>query len=798
MKNALAAPTTFGQALSLALQRHQAGDVATAAEVYREVLRHDPGNAQITYLLALCDHQSGRYDDAERLFRAAIDLDAGQAQFHIGMGRNHKQQGRYAEAIACYRLALELVPNSVDALVSLGVALRRSGKLEESISVLERTLALRPDSGEAAVNLGNALFQAGQFDIAVERFREAAKALPNLPEVQNNLGRALSALGQIDEAEGHLRRAIELRPSYVEPMVDLAKVLRLRGSLHDAAALCARAATYDPSANLQLGMVLYDLGEWQKALESFEKFINSMPGNSSGHDWRGFLLQEQGQFDLAMRAFDESIAMAPESPEGYLLKASTYWLLGDFSNTLKSVDLALERDPANPRGLTLRGNVSLMAADIDDALAWYGKALTARPNHVEAQSNSMFVCSYHDGMDASRVFEVHREWGARVPARTPRVRPPRAQKGSSSRLRVGFVSPDFIQHSVAYFLEPVFAHHDRSRFEFVCYYNRHGADAVTQRFGEYAKEWRGIAGLTDDAVAELVRRDRIDILVDLAGHTADNRLGVFALAPAPVQATYLGYPTTTGLPAIDYRISDEIVDPEGGEMRNTEKLLRLSPSYFCYRPPVDAPSIGPLPMVDTNAPVFGSFNALNKLSSTTVQIWARVLKAVPDSRLLLKNKSLSDSGFRQATAARFAAEGIDARQLEFVAWEKHTDNHLAIYNRVDIALDTFPYNGATTTCEALWMGVPVVSLQGNTHASRMGASILRAAGFGDLVTASAEAFVDRCRALAGNANELARYRLQARERMRASALLDEVRFTRNFERALARMWDESAVHQRPA
>jgi predicted O-linked N-acetylglucosamine transferase (SPINDLY family) len=339
-------------------------------------------------------------------------------------------------------------------------------------------------------------------------------------------------------------------------------------------------------------------------------------------------------------------------------------------------------------------------------------------------------------------------------------------------LRVGLLSADFKTHSVSYFIEPLLARHDRDRLALVCYSNGSFGDTITLRLRDHATEWVGTATWSDSQLARRIREDAIDILVDLSGHTGGNRLSMLALKPAPVQVTWLGYPTTTGLPTIDYRITDARVDPPGYAACASERPLRLPASYFCYRPRSE-PRIGPLP-ADAGRPItFGSFNNMPKLGAATIRLWSRVLHALPDATLFVKTKALADASVRDALLASFATEGICAQRLRAIGWLPSGEEHLAAYNEVDIALDTFPYNGATTTCEALWMGVPVVSLAGSTHASRMGLSILTAVGLPELVASSEDGFVALAAALAQERDRLRALRQTLRERMRASPLMDE-------------------------
>jgi predicted O-linked N-acetylglucosamine transferase (SPINDLY family) len=408
---------------------------------------------------------------------------------------------------------------------------------------------------------------------------------------------------------------------------------------------------------------------------------------------------------------------------------------------------------------------------IEEAVAACRQAVKLRPDLGEARSNLAFSLNFVDHISAGEVFETHREWDIRH----GRPMPDSVYTNDRSigrRLKIGYVSADFRLHSVAYFLEPLLRSHDRGRLEVFCYSDVSAPDTATAH----------------DALADRIRNDGIDILVDLAGHTSKNRLPVFARKPAPVQVTWLGYPNTTGLDAMDYRLVDAVTDPEGeADAFASEALVRLPGGFLCYGGRDDAPAPGAAPSLETGFVTFGSFNNLAKLSGATLDVWARLLDRLPSARLLLKGKPFAEAATRAIYLDRLAERGVTADRVELVAWLPE-EAHLAVYDRVDIALDPFPYNGTTTTCEALWMGVPVVTLRGDRHAGRVGASLLTQIGLNDLIADSVESYVEAAAALAGDPARLDELRHALRPRMAASRLCDGPAFAREVEGAYRTMW----------
>jgi protein O-GlcNAc transferase len=783
---------TVGNALAMAVERHRAGDPGNAANVYREILRLDPANCDVLFLLAIAEMERGRFEIAETLFKQAIEVRPEKPELHLGLGRAYKEQGRYAEAATCYRKALELRPDWHEALVSLGIALLRDDQLDAATDTLRKAADRDPGSVEAKVNLGNALFQAGQHDDAVTVYRTALSLQPNLAEIHNNLGLSLGIQGHLDQATECFNKVLEIAPTHPEALFNLAQMALGRSDVDAAIGFFFKAIQANPGyvdAHIHAGRILFDNSRFELALEAFKRVIELRPHLTTGYLWKGLVLKEQGNLDRALECFELAAQRGRQLDTAYLMAGATYWIKGDYGNSQRFAESAYASNPANAGVLNLKANVAYLAGDAREALKWYEKASEADGRFTEAQDNRLFALNYLEECDGRAISERHRKWGEDFTARQTGTAALRVDRSRHDRLRLGFVSADFNEHSVSYFIEPVLANLDRSAFETYCYYNNRRVDATTLRLSQQVSVFRGIVGFEDEVAARIIANDEIDILFDLSGHTSGNRLSMFALAPAPVQVTYLGYPTTTGLPSMQFRLSDWMVDPQGAELLSTETVTRLPASYFCYRHPDEAPEVAPAPFRARGAISFGSFNNLVKMTPSTFRLWGKVLEAVPQSSLFLKNRSLSDAAIKREVLQRLAEAGVEETRVTFAGQRPTTSSHLAAYGDVDIALDTVPYNGATTTCEALWMGVPVVTLAGTTHAGRMGASILGAAGLAELVARDESEYVKTCVTLAEDRGRLADLRAGLRARMSASALMDHARFTRDFGSVVRRLWD---------
>ncbi|SEC96814.1 Predicted O-linked N-acetylglucosamine transferase, SPINDLY family [Rhizobiales bacterium GAS191] len=599
---------------------------------------------------------------------------------------------------------------------------------------------------------------------------DAAPARPVEPVLGRRYAAAVELLNEGREAEAEMALQAILRedPHHAPAQRRLAWICHKRGDNAEAARLLEGSLEREPQnpeAHYNLGIVLAALGRNDQAEASYRRGLTLKPNAVDGHNNLGVLLEATGRYDEAEASYRHAVELSPALPH-------------------------------------LHNNLGVLLKEqgrIAESLAAHRRAVALDPHLPAGRSNLLYTLNYDETVSQEALHAEHEAWGKSEGARFPTSGARFANSPDPARrLRVGYVSGDFRNHSVAYFCGPLIEAH--GGVEVFLYANDARADAMTERLKAHADHFVPIHHLSDELAAARIREDAIDILVDLSGHTARNRMMLFARKPAPLQVTWLGYPNTTGLPAIDYRLTDAIADPPGDSDRlHSERLIRIERGFLCYRAPANADEVAPLPAPGAGHVIFGSFNNFAKLSPATVTLWARLLHEVPGSRLLLKAPQFKDRGTRVRAAAIFAAAGIAAERLELVPPLSTTEEHLALYARIDIGLDPLPYNGTTTTCEALWMGVPVVTMRGDRHAARVGASILTAIGLKPLIATTPDDYVAIAAGLARDLNLLAALRAGLRDRMRTSPLCDADGFACEVEAAFRTLWrDWCAAQHAPA
>ena len=708
-----AATASIPKALQEAIEHHQAGRLPQAEALYQQILQIEPDHPDALHFLGVLAHQVGKNEIAVDLIGKAINVNQSIPSYYNNLGTALQAQGKLDAAAESYSQALLLNPDYVEAHNNLGTALQKQGRLDEAIERYGKVLSIKPDYAEAHSHLGVALQDQGKPDAAVRHLHQALSLKPDYAEAHNNLGTVLYKQGRLDEAVACYRKALLLRPDYAE-------------------------------AHNNLGTALKDQGKPSEAVEHYLNALSIMPDYVEAHSNLGSALQDLGRLDEAVEHYLKALTLKPDYAEAHNN-------LGNALNDQSKLNVAVEH---------------------------YLKALSIKPDYADARSNLLFLYAYHALLDPHEYLALARGWEqACLPAPDRQAanhkifqRPPLAGR----RLRVGYVSGDYRQHAVSYFIEQLFTHHDRAQIESFAYSASGMRDTVTERLQELAEHWVPLAGLPDAAVRDRIEADDIDVLVDLSGHTRHNRLGVFARRAAPVQAHYLGYFASTGLTEMDYWIGDDILTPPKTDSHFGEQVWRLPRVWVCYDGKADAPVPAWRPSQDDTI-WLGSFNNLGKLTPATLALWAKVLHALPEGKLLLKTKELADIGSRQRILDAMATHGILLDRIELhdrnstPTWS----SHMAYYNRLDIALDPVgAVGGGTTTCDALWMGVPAITLEGDRMASRMTASMLDAIGHPEWIARSEAEYSDKVIALARDVELRKTLRFVQRDRMASSPLCD--------------------------
>jgi len=616
-----------------------------------------------------------------------------------------------------------MTPAAFQARLQQAVQHHLGGRLDEASRVYEALRIAAPRDFQVNHLLGTLRYQQGRAAEAAQLLETALRLQPCSAATLMCLGLAYVALQRRPEAEKALRESVRLNPKS-----------------HEAWG--------------HLGATIMFAGKTAEAIECLRRCVALKPDFADGWHSLGCALQITAQGEEAVACHNRALALQPD----------------------------------HPRALFSRAQALHIQHRLTEAIADFDAHLARHPGHHEARSFRLLLLNYRDDLSPEALFAEHLAYGRAVEANIPaeRLRPqPRQPKPAGTPLRVAFLSPDLRTHSVAFFLEPLLAHLDPTRFTVILYHDHFTEDAMSERLRKHAQVWRNFVGLDRERVLKAIAEDAPDILIDLTGHTGFNRMEMLARRLAPVQIAYLGYPNTTGLSAMDYRLTDALADPVGAaDQLHTEKLLRFAPTAWCFSPPADAPAPAPTPCLSQGRIAFGSFNTLSKVSDHTLRLWRDLLAAVPDSQLVLKSMGLDPKRWTE----RLAAAGLPVDRVRLLAPTKGIAEHLACYGQIDIALDPFPYHGTTTTCEALWMGVPVVTRAGDRHASRVGVSLLHAVGHPEWVASDDADYVARAVALATDHARLAALRAGLRAEMQRSPLLDYAGQAARFGDALEQAW----------
>lgn len=637
----------------------------------------------------------------------------------------HYHSGNFNEAELLCKIILKKEPYNIKVLIFLGMIYARLANYDSAIQYLKKAIKFKPDSDEAYYCLATIYQIREDFDKTIECYRKVIELNPGLVDAYNGLGNSLQEKKNFDEAEHYYQEAMRINPN-------------------------------DPTAYINIGIAMHNKGKFDDAITYLQKALLLNPNIEMTYNFLGFSMICQDRLTEAIQNFETSLRINPSSI------------------------IALSR----------LGQIFEKQGRVIEAENFFRRALQIQPHNIILHEVLLMNLLYSSRYDSRTIFTEHVQFAKQFEKPLQSFSSPSSFKKTLKRkLKIGYVSPDFRSHSVSYFIEPVLSSHDKEQFEVFCYSLSSEKDEVTTRLQKHVDHWQNIIKMSDEDAAKSIQTDEIDILVDLAGFTANNRILLFARKPAPIQVSWIGYPATTGLSTIDYKIVDNYTDPPGtSEQFYTENLIRMPESFLCYQPERTSPEVGSLPALASGHITFGSFNYFTKVSPEIFDLWIQILKRIPDSRMILKSKCFFDRLTCEHVKNLFGQQGIESLRIDLFGWSPSIRAHLEMYNYIDIGLDTFPYNGTTTTCEALWMGVPVITLAGDTHRSRVGMSLLSNIGLPELIARDAEEYHEIAVQAAFDITKLKSLRNGLREKVAHSPLTNIKQFIINLENCYKDMW----------
>ena len=750
--------------------------------------------------------QAGQLARAQKAYRKILALKPDDAEAHFNLGNACQDQHSLDDAAACFRRTIALQPGHAAAHYNLAIVLQDMGHLQVAAARFLQVIALQPHFADAHFNLGDVQLALGQPGPAEASFRQALAIQPVDAEAHHKLGLALQGQDKLAQAVQSYQRAITIQPALFMAHYNMGVVLHELGRFEQAAQSYRRALAIKPDfaeAHYELGVTLSGQGWAEDAVQCYRRALALKPDHAEAHLNLSIALREPDQVEESLACCDRALALRPDFVEVYVQKAFKLCKLQQFDESLACCDRALALRPDFDRAFMQRAGTLLDMGHQAEALDTYRQGLALKPDELfesfDIYGAFLFALNYQIGSTPETMLAEACAFGERVERKAAPFLRSDHSPDPDRRLRIGLVSGDLGQHSVGFFLQNVVESLDPDKLEVFAYATAGRKDALNERLRRSIPHWRDVhvKKLSDEALANTIRADGIDILIDLAGHTGNNRLTAFAWKPAPVQVSWLGYLGTTGLSAMDYILADAWALPVGEEAHFTETPWRLPETYICFSPPDLAVEVEPLPALDKGYITFGCFNNLNKINDQVVACWARALQAVPDARLYLKTKNLGAPDVREKLVARFVRFGIAPERLILEDQFASHEEHFRAYRQVDIALDPFPYPGITTSVEALWMGVPVLSMKGQRFISHQGETILNNLGLPEWVAADEDDYVAKAAAFAGDIQALAALRAGLRERLLTSPLCDAPRFSRNLEAAFRGMWRKWCAQQKP-
>jgi len=815
------------QNLEQAIQLHQQGRVEIARGLYQEALANDPSNAAAHHFLGLLEHQTGNIPAALEHMNTSIRLNPNEAFYLVNLGNLFKDLRRGEESENAYKQSIAINPAQGVAHYNLAHLYELMKRKDEAISTYGEAVKIDPGFALAWAKIGKLLLEKGNTEEAIRHLETAIRIAPTLSEAYFHLGDCYSRMQLWEESRKALERAVELSPRFAEALNNLGLALKELDRVAEAREAFMRALSSSsdfPDPYTNLGQLALDSHRMEEAYGWFEKALKIEPRNAQTHFSFGNYFNKLGQPDAAINAFRQALEIRPDYPQalnnlGNILlglkrnkesievfeaairqKPDYHEAHANLGNSYKEMGFpdmaeatlleAIRLKPDFAAAHSNLGNAYFDQGKMDEAIKSYKKGLDLKQNDRDFIPNYLFALNYGTQLNEMEICEEHkrlcREFFDHLTDSAPPWTNP---KEPDRKLRIGYVSPDFWMHPVARFMVPLLENHDRNEVEIFAYSSRFLKDPITQECQKRVDHWREVHGITDAELAQLVRNDKIDILVDLTMHARDCRPRLFAMKPAPIQVSYLAYAGTTGLKAMDYRLTDIYLDPpEKKEYAFTEKPLRLPVCWWNFQVPpgVPLPEVAPPPCLKNGFVTFGSLNNFGKVNPIAREAWAAILAGVPGSKLLLHIKH---TRIRENILQFFEERGVSADRIQMIGYQDGPD-YIKTYHQIDIALDPFPFAGGTTTFDSLWMGVPVVSLAGDRAVGRGGLSIMSTLGRKEWVGHSIEEYIQIAIRLATESEKLSAIRENLRKDIAASPLMDSPRFAREVEKHFRAIWRE--------
>lgn len=722
-----------------------------------QAVKINPNNNYVNFNLAKALSESGNDLEAIKYHEVAIKISPNHPEAKLNFGKSLFQLKRYEEAINLYDQVLQLKADFVEAWAAKGASLRSLKRYEEALSHQHHAIQLRPDFAEAWTSKGITLNEMGQYTDAIIHFEQAILLKPNCSETWSNKGVAQHALKNYHSALNDFNQAIRLNPGLIEAISNK-------------------------------GITLNELGLYDEAISQYNQAIQLEPDFAEAWFNLGQTLFNLMRFEDALFHYEKAIFLKPDYPEAWSGKGLTLYKLNKHNDALFHFDKAIELKANYPEAWSNRGVILTSMGSITLADQSHRKAIEIDQNYLIAHNNLLFNLNYFENINHKQILKDAKFFGEIVSKRSIPKFTNWKLRTDHNKLRVGFVSGDFRTHSVGHFLESLIKNLDEKKFEIFAFPTINIEDELTRRIQPFFKKWIPIYSKPDIEAATLINRQNIDILIDLSGHSAHNRLAVFSFKPAPIQVSWLGYPVTSGLPEIDYVLGDPHALLNNYKDQFTESIWQLPGSYLCLTPSQPTIFKADAPVLKNGFVTFGSFNNISKVNSKVIHTWSSILKTINNSKLLIKTKELDDPNIRLKILECFDSNGINSSRLIFKGKITSKKEHFEEYNKIDIALDTFPYPGVTTSCEAIWMGVPVIFLQGTTFLSSTANSIAFNSGTSQFTSSNPEEYIQKAVMLASNIELLNKVRKSIRDSINESALFDAVSFAKNFGATLENIW----------